>query len=369
MLCGQSAYGILCVNGGMIYMEIKKDICPFCGEKDCKQTPYNTDDEWGSSEAIYYECNQIGEFVLHPSIWYGDEEKVNKRYTMIYLLVSNNKYKCIDGMRYKYKFFYEESSIGNIPPDSTKVNVAGLMKEYPETFISKMEKSLFNLYKLYGSIGQNFCVDSELFHFLFCTNREAEIREMKGVFDRLIELDYIRRTDGVIPKKVKIGEETTYIEKDREAHVITAHGWEVISRLESEKQNLNQGFLAMSFNKSTNEISETFKRAIQECGYLPKRIDEKEHNNQIVPEILFEISRSKFVVVDITFPNYGAYYEAGYAEALGKEVIICCRAEEFNGVNKPHFDIAQKSAIVWNNLEDLEKRLFKRIEATVGLNR
>lgn len=27
----------------------------------------------------------------------------------------------------------------------------------------------------------------------------------------------------------------------------------------------------------------------------------KEHNKQIVPEILFEISRSKFVVVDITY--------------------------------------------------------------------
>ena len=37
----------------------------------------------------------------------------------------------------------------------------------------------------------------------------------------------------------------------------------------------------------------------------------------LVPEMLYEISKSKFVVVDITFPNYGAYYEAGYAEALG----------------------------------------------------
>lgn len=79
---------------------------------------------------------------------------------------------------------------------------------------------------------------------------------------------------------------------------------------------------------------------------------------------MFEISRSKFVVVDITYPNYGAYYEAGYAEALGKEVIICCRDTDF----KPHFDIAQKSAIVWKDENDLEERLYRRIEATVGLN-
>lgn len=68
--------------------------------------------------------------------------------------------------------------------------------------------------------------------------------------------------------------------------------------------------------------------------------------------------------MDITYPNYEAYYEAGYAEALGKEVIICCRDVNF----KPHFDIAQKSAIVWKDEDDLEERLYRRIEATVGLN-
>ena len=125
----------------------------------------------------------------------------------------------------------------------------------------------------------------------------------------------------------------------------------------------------MSFRNETKAISESFKNAISRCGYIPRRIDEKEHNNQIVPEILFEISRSKFVVVDVTYPNYGAYYEAGYAEALGKEVIICCREDVFNSNQKPHFDIAQKSSIVWKDEEDLENRLFRRIEATVGLNK
>ena len=125
----------------------------------------------------------------------------------------------------------------------------------------------------------------------------------------------------------------------------------------------------MSFRNETQAISESFKNAISRCGYIPRRIDEKEHNKQIVPEILFEISRSKFVVVDITYPNYGAYYEAGYAEALGKEVIICCREDVFHSNQKPHFDIVQKSLIVWKDEEDLENRLYKRIEATVGLNR
>ena len=96
-------------------------------------------------------------------------------------------------------------------------------------------------------------------------------------------------------------------------------------------------------------------------------IDEKEHNNQIVPEIFYEIERSKFMVVDVTYPNYGAYYEAGYAQALGKQVIICCRENEFrNADTRPHFDISQKSMIVWKDETELIERLKRRIEATVN---
>ena len=133
------------------------------------------------------------------------------------------------------------------------------------------------------------------------------------------------------------------------------------------KQEIRQGFIAMSFGEETRSIREAFRQAITEAGYAVRIIDEKEHNNQIVPEIFYEIQRSKFVVVGVSVPNYGAYYEAGYAQALGKQVIICCREAEFHEKDKrPHFDIAQKSMIVWTDEEDLIARLKRRIEATVG---
>ena len=72
--------------------------------------------------------------------------------------------------------------------------------------------------------------------------------------------------------------------------------------------------------------------------------------------------------MDVTYPNYGAYYEAGYAQALGKQVIICCRKAEFDdkeNKDRPHFDIAQKAMVVWEDENDLVRRLKKRIEATV----
>ena len=147
---------------------------------------------------------------------------------------------------------------------------------------------------------------------------------------------------------------------------ISANGWQRIYDLQAHKKEKKQGFIAMAFREETKPIREAIQNGIENAGYSPLVIDEKEHNNQIVPEIFYEIERSKFVVVDVTYPNYGAYYEAGYAQALGKQVIICCREQEFkSNDSRPHFDISQKSMVVWDDEKDLVVRLTRRIEATV----
>jgi hypothetical protein len=94
----------------------------------------------------------------------------------------------------------------------------------------------------------------------------------------------------------------------------------------------------------------------------------KEHNNQIVPEILSEITKAQFLVVEISDPNYGAYYEAGIGVGKGKSVIFCCCRDHFDSSEKserPHFDVAQQSTIVWNDYDDLKSKLTKRILATI----
>lgn len=223
------------------------------------------------------------------------------------------------------------------------------MSDYPQTFLGKMNLGLLNLSKEYHLYGDDFTSDECLFHALYCTNWVKYGSQISGTLDMMAELGYLMKSEKSI-------------------YTISAKGWEKISDMEINQKTINQGFIAMSFKTEATIISNAFKKAISKCGYSFQRIDEKEHNNQIVPEILFEISRSKFVVVDITYQNYGAYYEAGYAEALGKEVIVCCSKAAFDGENKPHFDIAQKSMIVWNDENELEERLYRRIEATVGLN-
>ena len=95
-------------------------------------------------------------------------------------------------------------------------------------------------------------------------------------------------------------------------------------------------------------------------------MDELEHNNQIVPEMLYQIKQARFLVVDESDCNLGAYYEAGYAAGMGKPVIHICNKARFN--DAAHFDVRQVNTIMWtpDDIDDLSRRLAKRIEATVG---
>ena len=174
-------------------------------------------------------------------------------------------------------------------------------------------------------------------------------------------------SEGVLKMLIQMG----YVIKNPryEMFSISAEGWKKIESIQKKRSEIKQGFVAMRFGEKTAGIREGFRKAITDAGYSMRAIDEKEHNNQIVPEIFYEIERSKFVVVDVTYPNYGAYYEAGYAYGLGKEVIVCCSREAFENKDgkfeRPHFDISQKSMVIWDDIEDLKIRLTRRIQATV----
>ena len=50
------------------------------------------------------------------------------------------------------------------------------------------------------------------------------------------------------------------------------------------------------------------------------------HNKQIILEMLRLIKENKILVMDISELNFGAYYEAEYAQGLGKEVVFTCKS-------------------------------------------
>ena len=118
-------------------------------------------------------------------------------------------------------------------------------------------------------------------------------------------------------------------------------------------------FIAMNFDDSMKKARNAIVDAIKSFNYDPMLIDNKEHNNQIVPEIYKEISDSIFVIADLTGQRGGVYYEAGYAVAKGKDLILCCKDGE-----NPHFDVAQINTIFWKDEQSLKDKLIRRIRAT-----
>ena len=116
----------------------------------------------------------------------------------------------------------------------------------------------------------------------------------------------------------------------------------------------------MKFGDDTNELREAIRAGIIKADYIPVFIDEVQHNELITPELLKQIRDSKFVVVDLTHQNNGAYFEEGYAMGLGKPVIQLCKKGTVL-----HFDIAQKNTIMWEAEDDIPDRLYNRIKATI----
>src|SRR3546814_4652111 len=68
-----------------------------------------------------------------------------------------------------------------------------------------------------------------------------------------------------------------------------------------------------------------------------------------------QIRDAAFVIVDLTHDNSGAYWEAGYAEGLGKPVIYICEKAKFDKA-KTHFDTNHCTTVVWTREKGEEFR-------------
>lgn len=318
---------------------MKKTSCILCESDKCTLQESRND-------FIFVKCKHG--FVLYVS------EDIYELPDDVFRKVSNLIYERLlakQGMNEKPNYYYYEEHESTAQTDPKFINVYPILATYPDNIVERTNRTLINLSQVYPTYGSLIGLEPLDTKALFCYS-DDDITEFAGMANIMIELGFLIES---------LHASNTY--------TITAKGWQKIEELKKKSIEVKQAFVAMSFKSEANYIREALKKAIRSCYYLPAFIDEKEHNNQIVPEIFFEISRSKFIVVDVTYPNEGAYYEAGYAQGLGKQVIVCCNKTTFDGnskeAGKPHFDISQKSMVLWENEQDLIDRLIKRIQSTI----
>jgi len=227
----------------------------------------------------------------------------------------------------------------------------------PKTPMQRLERLLLNLYKISDRIGAKFVISTRTGDPNKLTFDEMSLpisiayainfEELVFMFDSLAELSYIRK-------------------HEQNRFFITPKGYERAEQLINSNIDSKSVFVAMDYRDiHVKEAFESaFKPACAACGFDALIIRDKPHNNGITDEIIVEIKKSKFVIVDFTFKNNGAYWEAGYAQGLGRPIIRSCKKDWFN-THGLHFDVKHYRTIIWEDSEHLIKELKENIRANI----
>ncbi len=146
--------------------------------------------------------------------------------------------------------------------------------------------------------------------------------------------------------------------------VITTEGWVFLEQAKIDPSFSDQVFVAMSFDTSLTPVWEHgIKPAIEDAGYRPYRVDKDHHVDRIDAKIINEITNSIAVVADVTQQKQGVYYEAGFAEGLGRKVFWSVNKDD---LKKVHFDTRQFRHVVWATPEELRAQLYELLCAVLG---
>lgn len=135
---------------------------------------------------------------------------------------------------------------------------------------------------------------------------------------------------------------------------LTLLGWETYQEGNIGPVSTKYGFIAMQFNDPTLDpfVEDVIKPAVKNgTGYDLVHMRDVGRAGVIDNIMREQIRRAEFVIADLTHDNSGAYWEAGYAEGLGKPVVYICEREKFEE-KKTHFDTNHCTTVMWSESED-----------------
>ena len=340
-----------------------KKKCKICNS-ECNAYPDYDKDK------VFYTCPVCGRYELTLEF---PKSKVNLNHLAAYLCHNRFERK-LDEYRYNtfldkgicdtYKEKFNKGDISNGLP--VHIDAEIVENWYPKSFSERVDKILLYLNSKTKHVGQQVLLSyQEALSAFFIDRKELEeysmyspdwkerdsdecADELKYILDYLNDCNYIKHItcvddeDSILISLLPDG----YARVDELQKNTTVHG--------------KNAFVAMQFGNETAVLREAIRKGITDAGYIAIFIDEVQHNDFITPEILKHIRDSKFVVVDLTQENRGAYFEEGYAMGLGKTVIQLCSTK-----TQLHFDIAQKNTIMWETENDIPEKLKNRIKATI----
>jgi nucleoside 2-deoxyribosyltransferase len=109
---------------------------------------------------------------------------------------------------------------------------------------------------------------------------------------------------------------------------------------------------------------------VKDTGFQLYRLDDKPEAGLIDARLRNEIRNCRFLIADLSHGNSGSYWEAGYAEGLGKPVIYTCKKSVFEGkvadIARPHFDTNHHLTLLWEQADP--QSAASRLKETIRLS-
>lgn len=340
---------------------IENGKCPICNS----EVLYTSNRE---ASSFFYACPICGRFELSEPI----EANINH---IASYLIYNGFQSSSDEYRYhtfldketcdKYRKEFNEGNYTLGRPVHMDEEI--IENWYPKTFSEKVDNILLFLNSRTKHVGQKTSfMAQELFSAFFIDRNEYQEpsmqdhgswnkRNFEDCFNELkYMLNYLHKCSYI---------QFSYFTSGNDEGINIFLLPDGYTRIDALQKNTSRGYnalVAMKFGDDTIPLREAIRKGIKDANYNAIFIDEVQHNDFITPELLKYIRDSKFVVVDLTHQNNGAYFEEGYAMGLGKPVIQLCQED-----TKLHFDIAQKNTIMWAVEDDIPEQLTNRINATI----
>ncbi|MFA5839975.1 MAG: hypothetical protein WC890_04890 [Candidatus Margulisiibacteriota bacterium] len=290
--------------------------CPFCKRPAIEEkSPQN--------DSIYVSCDVCGEYFITND---ARREVVNKEYVNDLYLFSG--------------YIKNQNRQGNKPSIATYDLKNILSSWHPITAIEKLNQFLLFLDSQTNEFGQFILFEyDKMYPIVFSKSRD----EFSSIVSAASELGYV--------------------EIKAKGFKLTISGIKKIEELKETNVNSKYCFIARSFlDKYDAVVINGILPALENTGFLAIDLKTKTHNNLIDNEIVASIKKSRFVIVELSEENQGAYFEAGFAMGLKIPVIRVCHETQKANL---HFDASHYSTIFYSNCEELKNRLIQNIEANI----
>jgi hypothetical protein len=126
-------------------------------------------------------------------------------------------------------------------------------------------------------------------------------------------------------------------------------------------------FVLMPFAPEFEDIYKLgIKPACQNVGAYAERVNEQIFAESILDRIYNQISKADLIVADMTGKNPNVFYEAGYAHALGKRVILLTQKSEDIPFDLKHYPHIVYGGRIVELISELEKRVRWAIQQPKG---